>query len=140
MTQDQYTLWTGVTVDFDDETWNSIVAVASMRLASFLCLAELPTDDEGILEDGLQMLLANFICATLRYQGNPESEITSKRIRNFTISFSSKSAANAFAQVGQNYGDLIEKYSDCGTGVSVERATRFECDRHHHYGGCHGCI
>ena len=139
MTQEQYMLWTGVTINFDDETWSSIVAVASMRLASFLCLEQLPTDDEGVLEDGLQMLLANFICATLRYQGNPESEITSKHIRNFTINFSSKSAANAFAQVAQNYSDLIDKYSDCGIGVEAEHSTCMNCDNRY-YGGCHGCF
>lgn len=140
MTQDQYKLWTGVTVDFDDETWSSIVALASMRLASFLCLDELPTDDEGVLEDGLQALLANFICAVLRYQGNPESEITSKHIRNFTINFSSNSAANAFAQVAQNYSDLISKYSDCGTTVDVEHSTCMDCNSTHYYGGCYGCF
>lgn len=116
LTQADYTLFTGETESFDDEDWERIVNVAGGRLASFLCLETLPTP----LPDDLAMLLANFICAMLKFRGNTEPTVSSKSVRNFTISFTQSDAANVFAQVAGNFGDVIEKYSDCGAGFKVE--------------------
>lgn len=125
MTQDDYTLYTGQTVSYSQEDWERLVAVASGRLASLLCLDELPDP----LPDDLAMLLANFLCAMLRFEGNPEPSVASKSVRNFSISFSQVTAHNAFAQVAQNYGDLIEKYSACGLAFAVEKGEpRCCCD------------
>ena len=125
MTQDDYTLYTGQTVNYSQEDWEKLVAVASGRLASLLCLDELPDP----LPDDLAMLLANFLCAMLRFEGNPEPSVSSKSVRNFSISFSQTTAQNAFAQVAQNYGDLIEKYSACGLAFAVEKSEpRCCCD------------
>ena len=50
MTQDEYKLWTGEDASrYTEEEWAKVVAVAELRLASFLCLEKLPTDDEGHL-------------------------------------------------------------------------------------------
>lgn len=116
-----YKLWTGSTAPSSDEQWERIVNVAASRLASFLCLSTLPTDGDGNLADDLQMLLANFIAATLKVQGDNE-EVTSKRVRNFTITFNTDDAANAFASIAKRYGDIIDLYSDCGSGIIVERS------------------
>lgn len=116
MTQEEYTLWTGESLSYSEEDWGRIVGVASGRLASFLCLDVLPTD----AGDDLQMLLANFICAVLNFQGSNNTQVSSKSVRNFTIHFDTNSAANAFAQVASNYSDIVERYSDCGTGLDVE--------------------
>lgn len=124
MTQDDYKLWTGETVSYSQADWQRIVNVAKTRLASFLCLESWP---ETIADD-LQMLLANFICAVLRWQGTPEAGISSKSVRNFTISFNSDSAVNAFAQVAKNYSDIIEKYSMCDSGLTVEKSKRYCCN------------
>ena len=67
MTQDEYTVWTGLAINFTDETWTQIVNVAMLRLASFLCRESLPTDDQGNLPDALKMLLANFIAGVFKY-------------------------------------------------------------------------
>lgn len=125
MTKDDYKLWTGETVDYSDADWQRIVNVAKTRLASLLCLDEWPAE----VADDLEMLLANFICAVLRFQGTPEASVSSKSVRNFTISFNSDSAVNAFAQLGNNYSDVIEKYSQCGSGLKVEDSKRYCCGK-----------
>lgn len=125
MTKDDYKLWTGETVDYSDEDWQRIVDVAKTRLASLLCLDSWPAE----VADDLEMLLANFICAVLRFQGTPEASVSSKSVRNFTISFNSDSAVNAFAQLGNNYSDIIEKYSQCGSGLKVEDSKGYCCGK-----------
>ena len=126
LTQDDYKLYTGEPANFSEEDWAKLVALASKRLASFLCLEELPelTDDNS----DLALLLANFICSTLSFRGNPE-DVESKSVRNFTIKFR-EGAANAYAQVYKNYSDIINAYSECGSGIVVER-TYGDC--------CYGC-
>ena len=123
MTQDDYKLFTGQTVSYSSENWATIVAVAEERLASFLCLDTFPTLDET--NKDLELLLANFLCATLKFQG-AEDTLASKSVRNFTISFKS-SAANAFEQIYSQYRDIIEKYSNCGLKIKVERSDRRCC-------------
>lgn len=127
MTQDQYTLYTGLANPYDDSDWSAIVTVAKMRLASFLCLDELPDVTDSNYAD-LAMLLANFIAAVFKYQGNGDT-VESKSVRNFTINFKSSSAADAFSQISAQYGDIIEKYSKCGLGVRVERNRSYCCGR-----------
>ena len=119
LTLEQYTLFTGINTTLDDEQWASIVTVAEMRLASFLCLEELPELDED--NQDLALLLANFIAAVLKFQGDGDA-IESKSVRNFTINFKTSSASNAFAQIASQYSDIIDKYSECGLGVVVERS------------------
>lgn len=124
LTLEQYTLFTGITTTLDDEMWESIVTVAEMRLASFLCLEALPElDDEN---QDLAMLLANFIAAVMKFQGDGDA-IESKSVRNFTIKFKTSSAANAFSQIATQYSDIIDKYSACDLGVVVERSRRDCC-------------
>lgn len=136
MTQEDYKLWTGEDAStYTTEQWKRIVANASTRLASFLCLETLPTNDQGQIEDDLQELLANFIAAVLEHQGTTGA-VASKHVRNFTISFSKTTAANAFAQIAAQYGDLIEKYSQCDLGIDVEKTSRYFCGNY--WGGC-GC-
>lgn len=136
LTQAEYTLWTGETVSYSDADWLRIVNVAKTRLAAFLCLPEWPTE---IVADDLKMLLANFICAVLRWQGTPEAGISSKSVRNFTISFNSDSAVNAFTQLARNYADIIDRYSLCDSGMTVERSKHYNCAGKAE-GGCCGCI
>lgn len=126
MTQEQFTLWTGQTLAYDDDQWSNIVTVACMRLASFLCLEELPFDEDDFLPNDLQQLLANFISAMIAHQGSTEG-IESKHVRNFTINFKTTASANAFAKVAEQYGDIIEKYSNCDLNVSVEKNGRTCC-------------
>ena len=123
LTQSEYKLLTGQSVDFKPDDWLMIENIAEIRLASFLCLDEFPelTSDN----EDLAMLLANFICATLKFMGNSD-EISSKSVRNFTISFKS-SAANAFQQIFSQYEDIIEKYSQCDLGIKVESSKRYCC-------------
>jgi len=123
LTQSEYKLLTGQSVDFKPADWLMIENIAEIRLASFLCLDEFPelTSDN----EDLAMLLANFICATLKFMGNSD-EISSKSVRNFTISFKS-SAANAFQQIFSQYEDIIEKYSQCDLGIKVESSKRYCC-------------
>ena len=131
LTQEQYTLYTGLKTSYSESDWEAIVSVAEVRLASFLCLEELPHEGEGdeqILPADFALLLANFIAAVLRFQGNGDS-VSSKRVRNFTINFKTSSAADAFSQIATQYSDLIEKYSQCGMGVVVERQKRCCCGR-----------
>jgi len=123
MTQDQYTLLTGQTVNCSDEDWGILLGIAEMRLASFLCLEELPELDEN--NQDLALLLANFLCATLKFQGAQDS-IESKSVRNFTINFKS-SATNAFEQIYSQYEDIIDKYSQCEGVIKVERNARHCC-------------
>jgi hypothetical protein len=99
------------------------VEIAEMRLASFLCLDSFPTLDDS--NKDLAMLLANFIAAVLKFQGDGDA-VTSKHVRNFTINFKSSSAADAFSQIAMQYDDIISKYSECGLGVKVERQ-RYNC-------------
>lgn len=122
MTQDDYKLWTGATVTYTEADWTRIVKSASSRLASFLCLDELPST----LPDDMEELLANFIYGVLAHQGD-DTPIKEKRVRNFTIRFTTSSAANAFAEIAKNYGDIIDKYSQCGTALEVEKSPRSCC-------------
>lgn len=131
MTQDDYKIWTGESISLSDDEWMALVTVAESRLMSLLCLNALPEDGDGKLPQDFRMLLANFICATLKFRGNPEAGISSKSVRNFTISFSTNDAASAFAQIARNYKDIIASYSECGLGFSVEKS---KTDR------CHDCF
>lgn len=126
MTQEDYKLWTGDEAPFEASDWARIVNMAASRLASFLCLERLPMCP-GEMDDQLQMLLANFICAILHFQGNPDAQIARKSVRNFTISFANNNVANAFAQVAVNYKDIVERFSACDTGFDVEKSSR-GCD------------
>jgi hypothetical protein len=102
-----------------------------MRLASFLCLETLPTTDESgvpVLPALVALLLANFISAVLRFQGNGDT-VESKSVRNFTINFKTSSAADAFSQIASQYSDVIDKYSACNSGVVVERSQGCCCGR-----------
>lgn len=126
LTQDDYKLWTGETVNFDEADWKRVVSAASARLASFLCLDTLPDP----LPDLLAQLLANFMAEVFKYQGT-SAPIEEKRVRNFTIRFSNSSAADAFSQIAQYYSDIIELYSECGNGIDVEKTAR-DC--------CYGCF
>ena len=108
MTQDDFTLYTGEQVNYPDEEWALIIDIAEMRLASLLCLENFPELTET--NQDLAMLLANFISATLKYQGAQDA-IESKSVRNFTINFKN-SATNAFEQIYSQYRDIIEKYSN----------------------------
>ena len=136
MTQDDYTLWTGETVNYSTSDWTRIVNVAKTRLASFLCLESWPEQ----IADDLEMLLANFICAVLRWQGTPEASVSSKSVRNFTISFDKDSAVNAFSQLAKNYSDIIEKYSQCDSGLKVEKSKVYNCAGKKDGGCCGNCI
>ena len=124
MTQDDYKLFTGQTVNYDDTDWGIIVDVAESRLASYLCLEEFPELDET--NQDLAMLLANFIAAVFKFQGD-SGTIESKSVRNFTINFRS-SATNAFEQIYKQYEDIIEKYSECELGIDVERSRLCSCE------------
>lgn len=117
MTQDDYKLYTNQTVNYSDDDWAILVSIAESRLASFLCLSELPELDET--NQDLAMLLANFLAASIKFAGNPDT-IESKSVRNFTINFKSN-ATNAFEQIYSQYEDIIEKYSQCGTEINVEK-------------------
>lgn len=132
LTQEQYTLYTGLKTGYSESDWTAIVSVAEVRLASFLCLEELPTvegdDSELVLPADFALLLANFIAAVLRFRGNGDT-VLSKHVRNFTINFKTSSAADAFSQITAQYSDIIEKYSQCGLGVVVERQKRYCCGR-----------
>ena len=127
LTQEQYKLFTGQTVSFDSTDWATLVKVAQLRLASFLCLDTFPTLDESNLD--LAELLANFMAGVFKFQGG-NGTIDSKSVRNFTIHFKTSSASDAFSQIASQYGDIIDKYSECGIGVKVERQKR--C--------CYGCF
>ena len=123
LSQDDYTRWTGEAVTFEDEDWCRIVKVAGGRLASFLCLDTLPNP----LPDDLADLLANYISEVRKRQGG-DARVESKSVRNFTIRFRSDDGANAFAQVTKNYGDIVARYSNCGSSVDIEHTMRHCCD------------
>lgn len=125
MTQDEYQLFTGSQVSYSEEDWATLVSVASSRLASFLCLSDgLPAE----LADDLKMLLANFLAGMLKHQGGAEA-IESKHVRNFTINFKTTASANAFAEIAEQYGDIIEQYSNCKNAFVVERTKGYCCGR-----------
>ena len=133
MTQDDYKLWTGQSAaQYTQDQWTKLVDNASRRLASFLCLDALPTIDGAIPAD-LQEVLANFLNAIIAGQGR-NAEVESKSVRNFTINFKTEIAANAFAQIAGQYGDIIEGYSNCNSGVIVERSADYHCGH-----GCSAC-
>lgn len=117
MTQDEYKVLTGETISYSQNDWELLENIAKLRLASLLCLETFPVLDET--NQDLALLLANFISATLKYQGTSDA-IESKRVRNFTINFKN-SATNAFEQIYSQYRDIIEKYSGCDLAVKVER-------------------
>lgn len=129
LTKADYKLFTGQESTLGSEDWSTVVDVACARLESFLCLTALPTDEDGNLPADFKVLLSNFICATFVYQGTGAEKIASKSVRNFTISFTNDTAANAFAQVASQYGDIIDRYSECGSTISVEKNARYCCDR-----------
>lgn len=118
LTQDDYKLYTGEATNYADDDWQKLVNLASSRLASFLCLDELPTTG-GALPADLAMLLANFICLMLASRGR-NLRVASKKVRNFTISYDNGSAANTFTELQQNYSDIVARYSACGSGIAVE--------------------
>lgn len=124
MTQDEYKLWTGQAVNFDEADWNTLLSVASIRLASFLCLESLPEP----LPDTMKQLLANFMAEVFQVQGT-NSPIEEKRVRNFTIKFSNSSASDAFSQIAEKYSDIIAMYSECGVGFKVEKSAGCCCGR-----------
>jgi len=117
LTQEDYQILTGQAVCLPDEEWELLVNIAMIRLASLLCIEEFPELDDT--NQDLALLLANFLCATLKFQGAPDT-IESKSVRNFTINFKS-SATNAFEQIYSQYRDIIEKYDKCHIGITVER-------------------
>lgn len=120
MTQDDFKFLTGMTTNYTATQWATIVAAAATRLASFLCLDALPETMPADLEEAF----ANFIAAVITNHG-ANGEVESKHVRNFTVNFRASTAANAFARIAQQYGDVIERYSDCSLGVDVcERAPR----------------
>lgn len=123
MTQDEYKLLTGQSICLPDEDFELLVDIAKNRLALLLCIEEFPELDETNRD--LALLLANFLCATLKFQGAPDT-IESKSVRNFTINFKS-SATNAFEQIYSQYRDIIEKYDKCDIGVKVECSARNCC-------------
>ena len=121
-----YVLWTGEPAPrMTDAEWVKYTNSAGNRLKSFLCLEELPED----LPDDLEELLANFIAAVLKRSGS-KGEVETKIVRNFHISFRAKSAANAFAEIGQEFSDIIGKYSQCGSSLHVEKSKGDCCGRY----------
>mgnify|MGYP002517651081 CR=1 FL=1 len=50
-------------------------------------------------------------------------------VRNFTINFKTTDAANAFAQIANQYQDIIEAYSNCDKGYAVEGDAHYCCGR-----------
>lgn len=168
LSQDDYKLYTGTSVNYSAEDWQKLVDMAARRLAHFLCLDKLADDCEPLsaeeyddlklaaaiydaktltaeeydrcgktllvgggtvtIPDDLALLLANFLCLMLAHRGTDNS-VTSKKTRNFSISFGSD-AAGTFAKLSENYGDIIDKYSRCGLGFCVESsAKRCCCER-----------
>lgn len=126
MTQDDYKLWTGEDASsYSTIQWTKIVTVAGNRLASFLCL---PNGLPNPLPADLEQLLANFIAQVIAHQGTTGA-IESKHVRNFTINFKDATAANAFAKIAEQYGDIIERYSNCELTFAVERKRQYFCGR-----------
>lgn len=125
-----YNLFTGQNLCYSDEQWEVVLNIAEIRLASLLCLEEFPELTEE--NQDLALLLANFICSTLKFQGAPDI-INSKSVRNFTINFNN-SATNAFEQIYHQYRDVIERYSKCNNGVDI-KVERSACHRCGFYNG-----
>lgn len=128
LTQDDYKLYTGETISFSDEDWTKLVSMSALRLAGLLCLEELPTDSKGVLPADLGMVLANFIYLVLSHRG-ADSRVVSKSVRNFSISYGNSNVSSAFAKLRDNYGDILDKYSNCGSGLGIEHNTRTCCGR-----------
>lgn len=128
LTQDDYKLYTGTAANLSDEDWAKFSTMSAKRLAGLLCLDQLPTDNNGNLPEDLALVLANFIYAMLDVRGD-DSKVTSKRVRNFTINYADNGASGAFSKLIENYGDIIDKYSNCGSTMSVEKNTRLCCGR-----------
>lgn len=124
MTQDDYKLWTGQDASsYTTAEWQKIWTSASKRLARFLCLDMLP----ATLPDDLAEMAANFIAAVINRHGD-SGEVEKKSVRNFTVEFRQSTAADAFAAIAQQYGDVIEAYTNCGLGINVEHSARHCCD------------
>lgn len=128
LTQDDYKLYTGESTSFSDEDWSKLVSMSVARLAGLLCLEGLPTDSKDNLPNDLAMVLANFIYLVLAHRG-ADSRVISKSVRNFSISYGNSSVSGAFAKLRNNYGDILDKYSNCGSGIDVEHNTRTCCGR-----------
>lgn len=114
MTQDDFKFLTGMTTNYTETQWATIKGAAEIRFASFLCLDDFPDPMPADLEEAF----ANFIAATISNQG-AAGEVESKHVRNFTVNFRKSAAANAFARIAQQYGDVIERCSNCSLGVDV---------------------
>ncbi len=128
LTQDDYKLYTGETSNFSDEDWSKMVSMSAVRLAGLLCLEELPTDSEGVLPEDLALVLANFIYLVISHRG-ADSRVVSKSVRNFSINYGNSNVSSAFAKLRDNYGDILDKYSNCGLGLDIEHNTRTCCGR-----------
>jgi len=124
LTQDDYKLWTGQSASsYTTAQWQKIWNAASARLARFLCLDSLPET----LPDELAELAANFIAATINRQEGTGS-VERKTVRNFTVEFRQPTAADAFAAIAGQFGDVIEAYTNCDLGINVEHSARHCCD------------
>lgn len=122
MTQDDYKLWTGSTTSYTPAEWTKITTAAGARLARFLCLDQLPNPMPTEFEE----LYANFIAAVLARSGST-GNVERKTVRNFTVEFREPTAADAFAAIYQQFGDVIEAYSDCGRTINVPSTRRHCC-------------
>lgn len=123
LTQDEYKLYTGKTSSLSEEEWDTIAELGALRLAELLCLEALPNP----LPADLKLLLSNFIYLMLEARGD-KVPVTSKKVRNFTINYGSDTSS-VFAKLNDRYGDIIGKYSACGSGFAVEKSTRLCCGR-----------
>lgn len=123
MTQDDFKVLTGEAVNYSDADWSLITAVASERLASFLCLETLPEFSDANRD--LEQLFATFLLGCLKL-GTGEN-VTSKTVRNFSIGIS-QNASDAFRLIYNQNRDTIEKYSGCTLGVKVERSRCHYCN------------
>lgn len=128
LTQDDYKIYTGESINFSDEDWSKLVSMSAVRLSGLLCLEELPINDQGELPSDFALLFANFIYLMLSHRG-ADSRVVSKSVRNFSISFGNSSVSGAFAKLRENYADIIDKYSACGSGFNIEQNTRTCCGR-----------
>lgn len=123
MTQEDYQLLTGATTSYSESEWARFEAIAEARLASLLCLDELPET----LADDLKLLLASFMYAMLANLGAGEERVKSKSVRNFDITFDTETARTAFSKISELYGDIIDKYSECGATLNVEKSGCWRC-------------
>lgn len=120
MTLENYNFWTNnkYKLNFSQDEFDKIVNVAKTRLASFLCLSDLGND----LADDLEMVLAQFIALIMIDNSDNGEHIESKRVRNFSITFTNNTA-NIFAKLAKNYGDILNRYSECGFSFKVEKTS-----------------